>query len=422
MNMTEPDRTAHVISSDAEAIQIARQLAVSFAAGASARDQERSLPSAELDQLSASGLLAVTVPREYGGADVSAETLVRIFQILSAADPAVGQLPQPHFVFLDAIRQDGTPAQKKFFFGDVLAGARLGNAQAERGSSSALDLRTRLLRSSDGGYRLNGTKHYCTGAITAHWVPVAALDDEQRLVLAYVPRHAPGVEIQDDWNAMGQRATFSGTGIFSDVAVPAEHVIAHWKLFQRPAVFHSFAQVLHAAIDVGIAQRALDDTAAMVRRRKRPRLGAPVARAAEDPLLVHRFGQLTARFHAAEALLLRAARLLDAAAPAVDARNAAAAAIGVSEAKAFAEDVVIEVTNELFALLGSSATDEDLNLSRHWRNARTHTVHDANQWRYHSVGNYLLNGVAPEKPVRRLAEADQAGLRETAAVEIPLHS
>lgn len=396
-------RPARVIASDAEAIRAAHELARTLAPGASARDRDRRLPLRELDEISAAGLFGVTVPRAFGGAEVSTETLATIFQILSAADPAIGQLPQNHFVFVDAIRQDGTSQQKQFFFAELLAGARFGNAQAERGGSSPLDLRTRLLRHSNGELRLNGTKYYCTGAITAHWIPVAALDDEGRLVLAYVRRNAPGVEIAPDWNAMGQRVTYSGTSVFKDVLVPREHVVEHWQLFDRPALFHPFGQILHAAIDVGIAQNAFEDTVAALRARKRARLGAPVESPLEDPFVLARIGELSTKLSASQELLLWAARKLDEATPAVTATNAAQVAVAVSEAKAYSEDVAIEITNDLFALLGSSATDESLNLHRHWRNARTHTVHDANQWRYHSAGNYFVNDVLPTKPVRRLA-------------------
>ena len=355
------------------------------------------------------------MPRAYGGADVSTETLANVFRILSAADAAIGQLPQNHFVFVDAIRQDGTPEQKTFFFAELLAGARFGNAQAERGGTSPLDLRTRLLRTPNGELRLNGTKYYCTGAITAHWIPVAALDDDERLVLAYVPRNAPGVNVAADWNAMGQRVTYSGTSEFKNVLVPREHVIEHWRLFQRPALFHPFGQLLHAAIDVGIAQNAFDDTISALRSRKRARLGAPVKSPLEDPYVLARVGELSTKLLAAQSLLSWAATTLDAASSNVSAGNAAKVAVAVSEAKAYSEDVAMEITNDLFALLGSSATDESLNLHRHWRNARTHTVHDANQWRYHSAGNYFLNGVLPTKPVRRLANdpasVDQADER-----------
>ncbi|HTJ90443.1 MAG TPA: SfnB family sulfur acquisition oxidoreductase [Acidocella sp.] len=393
--------TAHIISSESEANSIAEELRQFLAAGASQRDQKPEPPALELDQLSASGILAITVPREFGGADVSFETVTNVFQRLSAGDPAVTQMTQSHFLFLDAIRQDGTQEQKAFFFGQVLAGARLGNAQAEKGSASALDLQTRLTQDDTGHYRLNGTKYYCTGAILADWLPVAAFDPEERLVLALVPRQEHGVIVSSDWNAMGQRVTFSGTTIFENVAVPENHVIQHWRLFDRPSVFHAYASQLHTAIDIGIAQNALADAVAVVRARGRPRLGAPVSKATEDPHVILRFGQLAAKFHAAEQLLLRAARLLDRATPHLTVELAGEAAVAVAEAKAFSEDVVIEITNEVFALSGASATDNVLNLSRHWRNARTHTVHDANQWRFHSAGNYLLNGVSPGKPMRR---------------------
>lgn len=156
--MTKLDFRAHVIASDAEAIEVAREVAGKLASGASDRDRERRLPVAEMNLLSASGLLGVSVPCAFGGAQVSVETLTEVFQILSSADSAIGQLPQNHFVFVDAVGQDGTPEQQAFFFAEILAGKRLGNAQAERGGASALDLRTRLQRSGSG-YRLNGTKY-----------------------------------------------------------------------------------------------------------------------------------------------------------------------------------------------------------------------------------------------------------------------
>lgn len=401
---TSPLPAAHVIRSDAEAIAVARRLAPRIAEGASQRDRDRTIPTEPLDWLSESGLLGITVPREFGGAGVSHETLARVFQIISAADGALGQLPQNHFVFVDAIRQDGTEAQKAFFFAQFLAGARLGNAQAERGGASALDLKTRVVADASGALKLDGTKYYATGALVAQWIPVAALDAEHRLVLVYVRRDTPGVTVEADWNAMGQRTTFSGTVRLENVAVDSSQIVAHWRLFERPSLFHTQAALLHAAIDVGIAENALKDGVDLIRLRERPRLGAEVKDPQQDPLLLQRLGQLSTRMHAADALLMRAARRLDEASPAITPANAAIAAVEVGEAKAFAEDVAVEISSEIFALIGSASVDENLNLHRHWRNARTHTVHDANQWRYLAAGNYLLNGVAPKKPDRKHAE------------------
>ena len=79
-------------------------------------------------------------------------------------------------------------------------------------------------------------------------------------------------------------------------------------------------------------------------------------------------------------------------------RDAAAAARGslaVAQAKAFGSDMAAEVASDLFSLSGASAADERYDLSRHWRNARTHGSHDPVAWKYHHVGNYLLNGALP---------------------------
>lgn len=404
MNAARPQPAAsplHRIRDDAEAVAVAHEVAEQLAPGASERDRTRAVPVDEMELLSASGLLGITVPRDHGGADVGFATVVEVFRILSAADAAIGQLPQNHFFFVEAIRQDGSPEQKRFFFAELLAGKRLGNAQAERNAGTATGLATRITRAADGRLSLDGRKYYCTGALTAHWIPVAALDEADRQVLAFVPRDAPGVTVEADWNAMGQRTTYSGTVTLDGVGIEDWQLLPHWRIFERPGVFHSYGVLLHAAIDVGIAGNALSDAVEQVRARSRPRLGAAAATSREDPLLLARLGQLATMLHASEALLARAAALLDRTAARVTEEGAALLAVEVGEAKAFAERAAVEISSELFALLGSSATDEGLNLNRHWRNARTHTVHDANDWRYHASGNYLVNGIAPGKPVRK---------------------
>jgi len=78
-----------------------------------------------------------------------------------------------------------------------------------------------------------------------------------------------------------------------------------------------------------------------------------------------------------------------------DADAAARGSIAVARAKAFGSEVAGEVGNELFALSGASAADEKYDLSRHWRNARTHASRDPADRKYHQAGNYLLNNVAP---------------------------
>ncbi|GAB3693697.1 SfnB family sulfur acquisition oxidoreductase [Saccharopolyspora tripterygii] len=394
---TASTSVAAVLRDDAEALVQARRLAGSFAVGAPDRDRDRVIPRAELDELSASGLLAVTVPAAHGGADVTTRTLLEVFRLLASADPSIAQIPQSHFAYVNVLRESATPEQKQFFFAELLAGKRFGNAQSETGSRTVQDIQTRLQESGQGDFVLNGRKGYSTGALLAHWIPVLAKDDEDRLQVAYVPRDAEGVEVIDDWAGMGQRTTASGTVVLDRVRVPANRIVPHHLTFERPQLHGALAQALHAAIDVGIAAGALDEAADFVRTRSRPWGEAGVDTAAEDPLTIQRFGDLGIRLRAAEALLDEAGAAIDAARADLTDESAGAASIAVAAAKAFADGTAIELTNALFEVSGARSSLDSANLHRHWRNARTHTLHDPVRWKVHHVGRYTLNGTLPPR-------------------------
>ncbi|MGW0337059.1 SfnB family sulfur acquisition oxidoreductase [Streptomyces sp. NPDC003011] len=389
--------TAKVIADDVEALTVARSLADAFRTGASERDAERRLPRAELDRLTASGLLAVTVPAEHGGADVSQETLAETFRLLASADASLAQIPQSHFVYVNVIRRQGTPAQREFFFGEVLAGRRFGNAQSEAGTRHVQDIRTRLEPRPDGSYTLTGVKHYSTGALFADWIPVLARAEDDTLRVAYVPRDAPGLTVIDDWDGMGQRTTASGTVRLERVPVPADRVLPHHLTFQGPQLHGAVAQLLHAAIDVGIASGALAEAVAFVRTKSRPWFESGVETAAEDPLLIQRFGELALLERAARALLREAGRAVDAARADLTDESAAEASIAVAAAKAHAAHTAVEIAGALFEVAGTRSALDSLNLHRHWRDARTHTLHDPARWKVQHLGRYVLNGVRPPR-------------------------
>lgn len=386
---------AHVIRSDSEAIGVAMAFASAIAPGASDRDRDGALPYAELEQLGRSGLLGARVPGAYGGADVSNETIAEITRIISAADPAIGQIPQSHLMWFDAVLRFGNEEQMAFFSSEVLQGCRFGNAVAERGTKHNLDFRATVARDSDGTQRVNGTKYYSTGALTAQWIPVVARDERDALTLMLVRRDAAGVTVEQDWAAFGQRSTVSGTTNLADVHVEELQIIRGLDGLSRPSTFGAFGQVLHAAVDVGIAGNAFEDAVDFVRTRARPHFEAEVERASDEPHVILRFGALRTRLHAAEALLQRAGRLLDAAASKPTENRITEARLAVAEAKAFGGEVALAIATEALELSGASATDSKHNLDRHWRNARTHTLHDAARWKYVHAGNWVLNDKAP---------------------------
>ncbi|GAA2297735.1 SfnB family sulfur acquisition oxidoreductase [Streptomyces kunmingensis] len=389
--------SAHVIADDAEALALATSLADEFRAGAAERDKERRLPTRELDRLSASGLLGVTVPARHGGADVSSLTLAEIFRLLGSADSSLAQIPQSHFVYANVIRRQGDEEQQKFFFAELLAGRRFGNAQSEAGTRHVQDIRTRLTPRPDGSYLLNGVKQYSTGALFAHWIPVLALAEDDRPHVAYVPRDAAGLTVIDDWDGMGQRTTASGTVRLDGVVVPADRVLPHHLTFQGPQLHGALAQLLHAAIDVGLAQGALAEAAEFVRTKSRPWFESGFDTAAEDPLLIQRFGELALQERSAQALLREAARAVDAARADLSDESAAEASIAVAAAKVRAAEAAVSVAGALFEVSGTRSALKSLNLHRHWRDARTHTLHDPSRWKIQHIGRYVLGGTLPPR-------------------------
>jgi len=383
-----------------EAVRAAGEYAESIAAGVIERDRSGSVPVAELAALDASGLLAITVPRAHGGPELGAPVLAEVIRVIAAVDPAIAQVPQAHFLFTDVLAVLGTAGQRERLFAEVLDGGRLAGAQAERGGQHAQDLKTRLYRDASGGLRLSGAKYYATGSHTARWLGVTALDEAGQLALAFVRRDAPGVTLGTDWNVMGQRATVSGSAVFADVPADPALVLPYTAAFAVPQQLGARTQLVHAAIQAGIAGGALRDAGSFVRDKARPFFEAARAgladTASRDPHTIHRYGELATRVSAAEALLARAAAVQQSVGlvPA-DAQAAATGTLAVAQAKAFASEVAAEVTTEIFSLSGASAADERYDLSRHWRNARTHASHDPVSWKYHHVGNFLLNDVLP---------------------------
>ncbi len=388
---------AKVLRNDAEALQAARELASVAREQAARRDQQRKLPWAEIEQFTRSGLGSISIPRAYGGPDVSFVTLAEVFRLISAADPALGQIPQNQFGMLQLLRVTASEAQKAVLFQSVLDGWRIGNAGPERGTKDTLTLKARITRDGEQ-YRISGQKFYSTGALFAHWVAVKALDDEGRQRLAFVRRGSPGLRIVDDWSGFGQRTTASGTVLLDQVPVDAELVVDNWRQGDAPNIQGAASQLIQAAIDAGIAEAAIDDSIAFIREKSRPWIEAKVERASDDPYVIADIGRLKLELHAAQALLQRAARVLDevSAAP-IDADAAARASIAVAEAKVLTTEIALLASEKLFELSGSRATLAEFNLDRHWRNARVHTLHDPVRWKYHAVGAWYLNGKRPAR-------------------------
>ena len=293
-----------------------------------------------------------------------------------------------------AIRTVSDPDQQADLFAEVLSGTRFGNAFSEFGSKRAAEFETRFTDHGDHVV-VSGRKFYCTGALLAHLVPIVAVDDAGKAWYAIADRGAEGLTVIDDWSAMGQRTTLSGTVLLDEVKVPKARLVPGWKGYDRPTADGAIFQVIQAAIDLGIARAAIRDTVDFVRNRSRPWIDSGLDHAWQDPYTIQAVGTLALRANAAEAILDRSGLAIDAAVADPNEDSVAKAQIAVAEAKILTTEIAIEATNRLFELAGTRSTLAAHNLDRHWRNARTHTLHDPVRWKYAILGNYYLNGINP---------------------------
>lgn len=391
-----------------DAVDIARELGERFAEGAAERDAERRYPDEEVRLLKESGLNALFVPQRYGGFDADYRTAARVFAALGEGDPSLAHIPQAHHCGIEMLKFVGDEALMDKFFPRVAErGDLVTNAYVDKNTKQKIDEFNVPLRREGDGYVLNGEKFYVTGSrwADAFFVPVRAdfesgdpeLEDAKQAMI-WCEADAPGVTIEDDWDGMGQRLTASGTVIFEDTPIEPDCMLGSAVLESTDVpnnYLGSHAQFIFCGIFVGIARAALRDATSYVRSDARPWIHSGVASASEDPYILYQVGGLDIEIEAAEALLDRAADALDRARSSGEPADRDAASAAVARAKVATSDAALHTTHEMFELCGTRSTRSKWHFDRHWRNARTLSLHDPNHYKYKLIGDYVVNGASP---------------------------
>ncbi|MCB5906339.1 acyl-CoA dehydrogenase family protein [Streptomyces pinistramenti] len=377
------------------------ELSARLRADAAALEARRELPYKSVELVRNSGLGALRAPVEYGGRGGSLAALFRVVIDLAEADSNVAQALRPHFGFVELLISQGTETERKRWFPVVAGGALFGNAASERGTAHPGEIRTRITADGDH-FRVDGTKFYSTGSLFADYVVAIALDGEERRVRVVLPRDREGLELSDDWDALGQRTTASGTTRLRGVRAFADEVAIDATARQRRTHLGPYYQLYLAAVHTGIAKAAVADAVDYARHKARPVQHAGVARAVDDPLVQHTVGSIAALGYAAEAAVLRAADALDAAL-AVRGDDGVAGlpdalhdtAVQVSQVQVVAARAALDAGERLYDVGGASATLREHHLDRHWRNARTLASHNPVAHKARVAGDWLLNGTPP---------------------------
>jgi alkylation response protein AidB-like acyl-CoA dehydrogenase len=245
------------------------------------------LPAAEA--LSRSGLLAVSVPSDFGGLDVSNVVLAEAVSLIAAVSVKAAEALATHCCALEAIRNAGSAEQRKSAFARSAAGECF--LLLTGGGVAELKTDARFLPEGMG-FRLEGEVQIAA-VVDADWLAIPAADPSGQSALLLVPRNAAGVEFSQPGEGTPSLLRFTG------VHVAADSVLALTR-HQAGQMMESVDRLLRAAVVLGRGRRELDTVLAAID----PERDATVASA-------HAIGWRQVEIDTVHALILRAATAID---------------------------------------------------------------------------------------------------------------
>ncbi|HYQ50425.1 MAG TPA: acyl-CoA dehydrogenase family protein, partial [Pseudomonas sp.] len=223
--------------------------------GAAQRERERQLPHEAVAQLAAAGVYTVRIPTQYGGPAGNVSDVIELLLQIAAVDSNLAQALRPGFAFVEGLlvsRAEGAEQERERWFARYLDGAVIGNAGWELGGANGA-IAARLVREGEH-FRANGSKYYSTGALFADYVSAVALDEDEQPVSFILPRDREGLELVDDFDAMGQRLTASGTTHLRNVKVEASDIRPRTVEEGKRTIVTPFLQLFLGTVLAGIAR------------------------------------------------------------------------------------------------------------------------------------------------------------------------
>lgn len=372
-------------------LDIARELALELASTAAQRDFQGGTPKHERDLIRASGLLALIIPRQYGGLGANWQETLATVREIARADSSLAHVFGFQHLMLATVRLFSTPAQWERWYQQT---AQLnwfwGNAL------NPLDDRT-TSRKFANWVEFSGKKSFCSGALDSEMLIASAIDQVTgKMLIAAIPTGRTGISVFQDWNNIGQRQTDSGSVNFERVRVETHELLNDPGPLSTPfsCLRPLVAQLILTNIYLGIAEGALKDARNYTLKEARPWHTSNVESIQDDPYILEHYGDFYVGLETTRAITDLAAAKLDAAwlqDSSLSEQERGEVALCISVAKVQATRTGLDITSKMFDVAGSRATHAGLRLDRHWRNLRTHSLHDPVDYKIKELGNWALN-------------------------------
>ena len=373
---------------------VAEQVAVEVAKDALERDKDSIHPVNVLDVLRESGLTNLMVPEQFGGHGAHWETAFLVTRIIARVDASVAQLLGYHWLNQACVTFYGPDEarQAEWYMRSA--------ANKWMWSDSFNPVSPDLSIVADGeNYVLNGFKRFSTGAAIADIIIAGGIAeggeyDGQLMVFTLDGKRA-GIEHIDDWDHLGYRSSASGSVKYTNVLVTPADIIGADQEEPFSAVVTPGVQLLFGNVYLGIAEGALEQAKHLTLARPNAWFLANVDKYSQDPITHRLVGDLVAKTASVEALAEKLNKYFDeviALGGMTTLEDRSQLEIKIAALKVVSTDVALEVSSKVYELTGASSTRSSIGLDLHWRNIRTHSLHDPVDYKRIEVGNYFLNG------------------------------
>ncbi len=377
-------------------LQTAKLLAAELALSAVERDERGGTPKAERDALRQSGLLALSIPTQYGGLGARWSDTLGIVREFAKVDSSIAHVFGFHHLMLATVRLFSRPdqwqpwfeqtARKNWFWGNAL---------------NPLDTRT-VVKDFGGWREFSGKKSFCSGASDSEMLIASAVDESAggKLLIAAIPSGRSGITLHNDWNNIGQRQTDSGSASFERVRVEESELLLDPGPLSTPfaCLRPLIAQLTFTHMFLGIAEGAFEEARNYTLTETRAWHKSSAEDVRQDPYVLHHYGEFWVALEGVRLLVERAAELLDQAwakGPSLSEHERGQLAIAIATAKVAATRQGLDLCSRLFEVTGARSTHASLRLDRHWRNLRTQTLHDPVDYKLHELGDWALNQSLP---------------------------
>lgn len=360
------------------------------------RDRRGGHAAAEKALIRDSGLLTLTIPHAYGGSGANWQVALGAVRRIARVDSALAHLLAFQYLQLSGVDAFGSDTQREHYLSGTVR-----NRWWWGNTANPADPRLLAVAHGDN-WVLNGVKGFCSGTLGSDYLLTTAIEpDSGARLIAVLPTDRKGVVVHDDWDPIGQRQTDSTSVSFDNVTVSASEVLQLPGAASTPflTLRGVVAQLILVNLFIGIAEGAIDEARRYTLESSRPWHEAGVARAADDPYIVHRYAEMHVSIVAANAVAREAERALDDAwgkRDALSAHDRGEVALKVAQAKVLAHRAALANGESAFDVSGARATRAALGLDRFWRNARTHTLHDPIDYKLRDIGRFALEGRLPE--------------------------